>query len=121
MAQGQRGELFSWKVTAESERRSYFFNVKENRKGDRFLTIVESTKQPTGEWERHQLFVYEEDIAEFLRGLERASEHLKKRPEHNRPEKPRPGREGAKPARRAFRKSSGGRGEHKRNEGADDR
>lgn len=76
---GQRGELFSSKVTAESERRTYFFNVKENRKGDRFMTIVESTKQPNGEFERHELFVYEEDLYAFMRGLEDAAKHVREK------------------------------------------
>ncbi|HOT58958.1 MAG TPA: DUF3276 family protein, partial [Spirochaetales bacterium] len=36
---GIRGELFSLKLVCDE--RTYFFNVKENRLGDLFLTIVE--------------------------------------------------------------------------------
>jgi glycerol kinase len=39
---GTRGEVFSSK--ASTAKRTYFFNVKENRLGDVFLNIVESKK-----------------------------------------------------------------------------
>ena len=39
---GLRGEIFSWRNTIG--RRTYFFNVKENRTGDVFLNLVESKK-----------------------------------------------------------------------------
>ena len=36
-----RGEIFSSQV--QTEKRTYFFNVKENRTGSHFLNLVEST------------------------------------------------------------------------------
>ena len=71
----QRGELFSSR--AESDKRTYFFNVKENRVGDMFLNIVESRKrdhagaQRDG-FERHSLIVYEEDLRAFVDALDEA-------------------------------------------------
>ena len=44
---GQRGELFSSR--ANREKRTYFFNVKENRSGDLFLNIVESRKRESAD------------------------------------------------------------------------
>jgi hypothetical protein len=67
-----RGEIYS--TRAESERRTYFFNVKENRRGDVFLSIVESSKKEDGEsFERHQVMVYEEDLAGFMTELQKAA------------------------------------------------
>ena len=60
---GLRGEVFS--TRANSEKRTYFFNVKENRHGDLFLNIVESKKHGEEGFERHSVMVFEEDIEEF--------------------------------------------------------
>jgi hypothetical protein len=74
---GVRGELFSTKLT--SEKRTYFFNVKENRLGDVFLTIVESKKGgEEAEFERHQVMVYEEEIETFIKEFQKAAEVLRK-------------------------------------------
>jgi hypothetical protein len=67
---GKRGELFSTKLESSNERRSYFFNVKENRNGDLFLSIVESKKQNEASWDRHQVVVFEEDLTSFMRAME---------------------------------------------------
>jgi len=73
---GVRGELYSTKVS--SEKRTYFFNVKENRTGDAFLNIVESKKEGEGEFERHQIMVYQEEIELFLREFTKAADVLRK-------------------------------------------
>ena len=65
-----RGEIFSSQV--QTEKRTYFFNVKENRMGSHFLNIVESTKKPDGTFDRHSIMVYEEDIDNFMKELNRA-------------------------------------------------
>lgn len=67
---GLRGELFSTRLN--TEKRTYFFNVKENRRGDLFLNIVESVKQEGESFDRHQIMVYNEDVEEFVRNFERA-------------------------------------------------
>ena len=73
---GQRGELFSSR--ANTDKRTYFFNVKENRSGDLFLNIVESRKRESTDgvadrgFERHSLMVYEEDLAAFVAAFEQA-------------------------------------------------
>ena len=74
---GIRGEVFSSK--ASSGKRTYFFNVKENRQGDMFLNVVESKKQGESSFERHSIIIFEEDMEPFLRELERAVDFIKEK------------------------------------------
>ena len=57
-----RGEIFSSQFT--TDKRTYFFNVKENRTGSHFLNIVESKKMANGDFDRHSIVIYEEDMEE---------------------------------------------------------
>lgn len=72
---GLRGEIFSSR--AVSGRRTYFFNVKENRNGDLFLNIVESKKNGENDFERHSLIVFREDLENFLTGFQKAVDFVK--------------------------------------------
>jgi hypothetical protein len=72
---GIRGELFSKKVLLQN--RSYFFNVKENRKGDLYLNIVESKNSESG-FERQSVILFAEDLQEFLRGFDESLRVLEK-------------------------------------------
>ena len=77
-----RGEIFSSHVM--TDKRTYFFNVKEDRTGSHFLNIVENKKMPNGSYDRHSIMVYEEDIENFMRELNRAFKVFKKqRPENS--------------------------------------
>jgi hypothetical protein len=67
---GIRGELFSSRVGCEG--RTYFFNVKENRMGDMFLTVVESKPTETEGFERRSVVVFREDVGEFVKALQEA-------------------------------------------------
>ena len=70
----ERKELFSEKVVAGS--RTYFFNIKETSKGDKYLVIKESKK--SGEtFEHHRIMVFEEDFSAFSNGLKKAIEFAK--------------------------------------------
>ena len=74
---GVRGELFSARVKSKNDRRTYFFNVKENRNNDVFVTVVESKKTGEGEvFDRHQVVVFEEDLRLFRKGLDTVLEYL---------------------------------------------
>ncbi|OHD13794.1 MAG: DNA-binding protein [Spirochaetes bacterium GWB1_48_6] len=74
---GMRGEVFSTKKIAG--KRTYFFNIKENRHGDLFLNMVESKKDPDGtSFERHSMIVFKEDMGPFIEGFEEAVAFLKK-------------------------------------------
>ena len=72
---GIRGELFTNQVNLDN--RSYYFNVKENRNGDVFLQIVES-KIKDGEDDRRAIVVFEEDMQDFLGGLDDSLKFIEK-------------------------------------------
>lgn len=69
---GIRGEIFSSR--ADGGKRTYFFNVKENRFGDIFLNIAERRRigEETDRFERRQIVVFKDDLASFVQGLEKA-------------------------------------------------
>ncbi len=75
---GVRGELFSAKYSTQYGQRTYFFNIKENRFGDIFLSIVESVKKDNSDlsFRRHQIAVFDTDWPAFLGFLDKATEHL---------------------------------------------
>ncbi len=75
---GTRGEVFSSKAT--TAKRTYFFNVKENRTGDLMLNIVESKKGEEDRFERRSLIVFQEDLPSFLEAFDAAVGYLKGRP-----------------------------------------
>lgn len=73
---GQRGEVFSTKFVTND--RTYFFNVKENYKGDMYLNIVESKVTPDeGRFIRQSVFVYPEDLGEFIREFQKSVDFIK--------------------------------------------
>jgi hypothetical protein len=74
---GTRGEVFSSKAT--TPKRTYFFNVKENRTGDLFLTIVESKKSEEDRFERRTVMVFNEDLAAFVDAFQAAVTYIKGR------------------------------------------
>lgn len=69
---GIRGEIFSTRV--QTEKRTYFINVKENRRGDLFLNLVESRKKADNSFQRNQIVVYKEDLFKFMKSLNEAAE-----------------------------------------------
>jgi hypothetical protein len=71
-----RGEVFSTAV--QLPKRTYFFNVKENRTGDLYFNIVESKKEGEGKFTRQSVIVFDEDMDVFLEGFERALKVLRK-------------------------------------------
>ncbi|MCF7927864.1 MAG: PUR family DNA/RNA-binding protein [Spirochaetales bacterium] len=71
---GKRGEVFSSQAT--TPKRTYYFNVKENRMGDLFLNIVESKKQDNGMFERRQIMVFKEDMPDFLDAFDKAVQFI---------------------------------------------
>lgn len=66
-------------------KRIYYLDVKKNRKDEMFLAITESKKVVTGEgdgsqvsFEKHKIFLYKEDFAKFMTGLEQAIDFIAK-------------------------------------------
>lgn len=71
-----RGELFTTQITLDN--RSYFFNVKENRTGDVFLQVVESKSRDGGDFDRHQIAIFADDLQKFLQGMDNSLKFIEK-------------------------------------------
>jgi len=70
-----REELFSKAVKAG--KRTYFFDVKETKAGEQYLTLTESKRrfdnnQGKFVYEKHKLFLFQEDFDKFLEGFNQA-------------------------------------------------
>ena len=69
--------VYSSKVRA-GKRRTYFFDVRQTKGEDYYITITESTKRFDGNgYERHKIFLYKEDFNRFLGSLNDTIEHVK--------------------------------------------
>ena len=69
--------VYSNRVKA-GKRRTYFFDVRETRGSDYFLTITESRKRFDSDgYDRHKIFLYKEDFNKFIAGLTEAVNHVK--------------------------------------------
>jgi hypothetical protein len=76
----RREEVFSKVVRAG--KRTYFLDVKETRNGEQYLTITESKRRFDNEsgkffYEKHKLFLYQEDFEKFSNGLLGVIEFIK--------------------------------------------
>lgn len=69
--------VYSKKVRA-GKRRTYFFDVRQTKGDDYYLTLTESTKKFNGDgYERHKIFLYKEDFNRFINSLEDVIDHVK--------------------------------------------
>ena len=69
--------VYSNKVRA-GRRRTYFFDVRQTKGDDYYITLTESTKRFNGDgYNRHKIFLYKEDFNRFVKGLEDAVNHVK--------------------------------------------
>jgi hypothetical protein len=61
--------------------RTYAAQVKENDKGNQFLVLTESKRDPaTGEAKKTKVFVYSEDFAQYFRMLHETAQFIKAHP-----------------------------------------
>mgnify|MGYP000537968738 CR=1 FL=1 len=77
MEEREREEVFSKAVKAG--KRTYFFDVKETKQGERYITITESKRKfdndgGTFSYEKHKIFLYREDLNKFQRALSEAAD-----------------------------------------------
>lgn len=76
-----REEVYSKAVRAG--KRTYFFDVKETRKEEYYLTITESKKKFDQDgryhFEKHKIFLYKEDFDKFSEGLAEVVNYIKER------------------------------------------
>ena len=73
-------EIFSKSVKAG--KRTYFFDVKETRSGEYYITLTESKKRFDAEtgrfsYEKHKIFLYKEDFEKFNGGLTETIDFIK--------------------------------------------
>ncbi len=69
--------VYSKRIRA-GKRRTYFFDVRETRGSDYYLTITESRKRFDSDgYDRHKIFLYKEDFNKFIKGLQEAIDHVK--------------------------------------------
>ena len=69
--------VYSIRVKA-GKRRTYFFDVRETRGNDFYVTITESRKRFDSDgYDRHKIFLYKEDFNKFLKGLNETVDHVK--------------------------------------------
>ncbi|MCF8302100.1 MAG: PUR family DNA/RNA-binding protein [Bacteroidales bacterium] len=87
----ERREIFSQAIRAG--KRTYFFDVKETRAGEYYLTITESKRRFNKEqekfyFEKHKLFLYKEDFEKFSNGLKSAVDFIEsaQAPDEQKPE-----------------------------------
>lgn len=75
-----RDEVFS--ISVRAGKRTYFFDVKSTKSEKLYLTLTESKKRFNNEdgkfyFEKHKLFLYQEDFDKFMQGLNGAIEYIK--------------------------------------------
>lgn len=61
-------------------RRTYFFDVRETRAGDYYLTITESKKNTNEDgaffYKKHKIYLYKEDFASFKELLDETTDYV---------------------------------------------
>jgi hypothetical protein len=69
--------VYSKRIRA-GKRRTYFFDVRETRGSDYYLTITESRKRfDNNGYDRHKIFLYKEDFNKFIKALGEAIDYVK--------------------------------------------
>lgn len=77
MENHNRESVYSTKVRA-GKRRTYFFDVRQTKRDDYYITLTESTKRYESEgYDRHKIFLYKEDFNRFLAHLTDTINHVK--------------------------------------------
>lgn len=71
-------EIFS--KTLRAGRRTYFFDVRETKAGDYYLTITESKKSFSDDgvpsYRKHKIYLYKEDFGNFVENLQEATDFI---------------------------------------------
>ena len=79
-SRNNRDEIFS--QTMRAGKRTYFFDVKETRDKENYLTITESKKRFNKDgkyfYEKHKIFLYKEDFENFVETLNQVMDFVEK-------------------------------------------
>ncbi|MCX7966929.1 MAG: PUR family DNA/RNA-binding protein [Armatimonadetes bacterium] len=76
MEERLRRTIFNAHVVAG--KRHYFFDVKENERGERYLVITESQPSSESTYSRQRVMVYQEHLDAFLSGLRDAIKAMRR-------------------------------------------
>jgi hypothetical protein len=73
----EKNGIFSKRVRA-GKRRTYFFDVRETKGSDYYITITESKKRFNEEnYDRHKIFIYKEDFIKFVNAMQETIDYIK--------------------------------------------
>lgn len=85
MAAGNAEKDIVFSKAIKAGKRIYYLDVKEDRKGEMFLSITESKKIVSGEgdgarvsFEKHKIFLHKEDFEKFMNGLQETMQYIYK-------------------------------------------
>ncbi len=77
----ETGKELIFSESVKAGKRVYYFDVKQSRNGDKYVTITESKKSNEGTpenprvvFEKHKLFLYKEDYSKFVDALKKVIE-----------------------------------------------
>ena len=75
----ERDKDIVFSKSVKAGKRIYYVDVKKNRKGELSIALTESkkvisgdTESPSINFEKHKIFLYQEDFEHFMSGLEEA-------------------------------------------------
>ncbi len=75
---GQQNEIYS--KVFRAGRRTYFFDVRETKAGDYYLTITESKRQSNEDgsfhYKKHKIYLYKEDFGKFKEMLDEVTDFI---------------------------------------------
>lgn len=81
----ERDKDIVFSKSVKAGKRIYYVDVKKNRKGELFIALTESkkvisgdTESPSIDFEKHKIFLYQEDFEHFMSGLEEAVNFVRK-------------------------------------------
>lgn len=73
----RKESVYSEKLRA-GKRRTYFFDVRQTKGDDYYITLTESTRRYDGDgYERHKIFLYKEDFNRFVDMLQSTVDYVK--------------------------------------------
>ncbi|MFY8004046.1 MAG: DUF3276 family protein [Chitinophagaceae bacterium] len=73
----KQDSVYSKRIRA-GKRRTYFFDIRETKGSDYYLTITESRKRFDSDgYDRHKIFLYKEDFNKFIKALGEAVDYVK--------------------------------------------
>ena len=74
---GQKDQPVYTNKMRAGRKRTYFFDVRETKNGDFYISITESKKRLDGGYDRHKIYLYKEDFNKFMEALNGTVAHVK--------------------------------------------